>query len=566
VLRFMASLFVGDEYEEEGGITSNYPTNTWIGEGPYAGGQPGGNAPVNTQVGGGSPNNLPPYGGVELWVSRPVVVSGPGCGITPGNGDPAYIDSGEDGGGTGCDPDMGSWESTRVSDDIITANLIRELYIPDLNKQAFLFEHIDIVAELYDYLLTHGSTPENKEFLNWAVDYLYQNQTVDFNLFTKQFLNAPYGPVITTPVDNYVATDPESGQSFTYGQVRGIFENTAGLIDAVEADDDLPLSPTDPAYGLIKGIEFVNEYHALSIIHPEWNKAKQMSVALWNVLKGDLHFTLDLVGLLPVAGEAADLINGAIYFVEGNRINCALSVASALPVVGWVSTGGKWIKRAVTAVPLSSIPIGAQAFRAIKTAKGAVKFVKTAVSTFSHSALHTLKAVKPGDNTLTNLGMIVVNQLSHRIKPVAASLKNKVDDIVLHGDNLGNKTEDLADELFHSEGFAKHPSQFGSNNGFDGVYIKTDASGNVQEIIINEAKQVGTQGNIKLLPTAIKGPQMSERWINATIVEMQNNASNPAIQSLGNLIDANRAKVIKTITAVDRVNAEIVIIKLSDYL
>jgi hypothetical protein len=88
---------------------------------------------------------------------------------------------------------------------------------------------------------------------------------------------------------------------------------------------------------------------------------------------------------------------------------------------------------------------------------------------------------------------------TNSIAPLSGtSVKSKVDDIVQNGDLTGAKTEALSDEIFQTEGFVKQPSTFGSNNGFDGVYIKKDASGNVEEIIINEAKQVANGGNIKL--------------------------------------------------------------------
>ena len=128
---------------------------------------------------------------------------------------------------------------------------------------------------------------------------------------------------------------------------------------------------------------------------------------------------------------------------------------------------------------------------------------------------------------------------------------------------LGTKTEDLCDEIFQTNGFVKQPSKFGSNNGFDGVFIKYDANNNVQEIIINESKQVASAGNIKLNGrTPNKGPQMSEEWIGQTIDEMK---GNPSLSILGNLLDVNRSKITKTVTAVDKSAREIVVLKLSNY-
>src|SRR5690606_36159630 len=41
----------------------------------------------------------------------------------------------------------------------------------------------------------------------------------------------------------------------------------------------------------------------------------------WAALSEMVHLGLDIVGLVPVIGEGADLINGAIYLVEGDAVN-----------------------------------------------------------------------------------------------------------------------------------------------------------------------------------------------------------------------------------------------------
>ena len=55
------------------------------------------------------------------------------------------------------------------------------------------------------------------------------------------------------------------------------------------------------------------------------------------------------------------------------------------------------------------------------------------------------------------------------------------------GDATGSKTEQLSDLPLLREVYIKQPSQYGSNNGFDGVYIKGNPS-NPTDIVINEAK------------------------------------------------------------------------------
>lgn len=53
------------------------------------------------------------------------------------------------------------------------------------------------------------------------------------------------------------------------------------------------------------------------------------------------HTILDVVGLVPLAGELADGANALWYSADGDYANAGLSAAAMIPVVGWASTGGK---------------------------------------------------------------------------------------------------------------------------------------------------------------------------------------------------------------------------------
>lgn len=63
---------------------------------------------------------------------------------------------------------------------------------------------------------------------------------------------------------------------------------------------------------------------------------------------GDIgHGALDVIGIIPGLGEAADLTNAAWYAAEGNYLDAGLSVISMVPVVGdIIGKGGKIAKRA----------------------------------------------------------------------------------------------------------------------------------------------------------------------------------------------------------------------------
>ncbi|MGW1540883.1 RHS repeat-associated core domain-containing protein [Streptomyces sp. NPDC002309] len=65
------------------------------------------------------------------------------------------------------------------------------------------------------------------------------------------------------------------------------------------------------------------------------------------------HGALDVLGLVPVFGEPADLLNGVWYTAEGNYIDAGLSYASAIPIAGYAATAGKgarYVNKAVDAV------------------------------------------------------------------------------------------------------------------------------------------------------------------------------------------------------------------------
>ncbi|HEY1974368.1 MAG TPA: hypothetical protein VGH89_40915 [Pseudonocardia sp.] len=58
-------------------------------------------------------------------------------------------------------------------------------------------------------------------------------------------------------------------------------------------------------------------------------------------LKSIGHTALDIAGLVPVIGEAADGVNAAWYLVEGDYKNAGISAAGMVPGLGDLAVGGK---------------------------------------------------------------------------------------------------------------------------------------------------------------------------------------------------------------------------------
>ncbi len=76
----------------------------------------------------------------------------------------------------------------------------------------------------------------------------------------------------------------------------------------------------------------------------EWcnqNPKQCGAVLFWRATREVVHLTLDLIGLVPVVGEVADITNGALYTIRGDYTNASLSYAGAIPFAGWFATGAK---------------------------------------------------------------------------------------------------------------------------------------------------------------------------------------------------------------------------------
>jgi len=71
----------------------------------------------------------------------------------------------------------------------------------------------------------------------------------------------------------------------------------------------------------------------------------------WNRWGSDaLHTTLDVVGLIPGVGEAADGANALVYLAEGDKVSAALSAAAMLPIGGQAATAAKMAKKGAQAL------------------------------------------------------------------------------------------------------------------------------------------------------------------------------------------------------------------------
>ncbi|WP_449480079.1 SpvB/TcaC N-terminal domain-containing protein [Streptomyces avidinii] len=116
------------------------------------------------------------------------------------------------------------------------------------------------------------------------------------------------------------------------------------------------------------------------------------------------HTTLDVVGMVPVVGEVADLGNAGWYAAEGDYVNAGLSAASAIPGAGYAANAAKYGNRALDA---------AQAAKNANNAADGAKTAKAADSAPVPKAADT----PAGCNSFTADTPVLMSDGAH--KPIA---------------------------------------------------------------------------------------------------------------------------------------------------
>jgi hypothetical protein len=183
----------------------------------------------------------------------------------------------------------------------------------------------------------------------------------------------------------------------------------------------------------------------------------------------------------------------------------------------------------------------------------------------------TIAGLSPELPNQYNISKSKFHNSAHKIDPVVdAPLKQKADDIIANGDNLGTKTEEVQDILFvNKAGYAKLDAKYGSNNGIDGLYIKGTVN-NPAEIMVCEAKQWQSGGGVSLnqgnlntgLPT-----QMSIDWVRY-VAEKLKQTGIPEKVAIGDMLLLHTTPngiVKRNITVVNKQTGDINILNLGIY-
>ena len=211
-----------------------------------------------------------------------------------------------------------------------------EAFVLLLNEsaQAWYANHPELHSEVESLILTHGKSSDQAFAALELIESLSTMGQLD-----PPGINA-FKVTIRTIARNY------------YGFV---FDQSyySAIADAV------PFNLNDPYIAQEFSIVLAIRATILKEQNPSWSDWRVM----WEATRETIQFGLDIAGLVPVFGEVFDLANASIYFLHGDGVNASLSLASAVPGVGWASAsvklglmrvlkplGGytdlKWIKKA----------------------------------------------------------------------------------------------------------------------------------------------------------------------------------------------------------------------------
>ena len=162
------------------------------------------------------------------------------------------------------------------------------------------------------------------------------------------------GSVVVSQFKSSVAS--RGNEVWAYKNEHGTFEGT--LEEAKVAFPDVDFSELKKPKEVVQNNPEFNQNFSLPRHSPlNWNTINEFDAEKnggkptdWNAYLDATQTALDVIGLIPVAGEIADVISGTISLARGNYADAAMSFASAIPIVGSFIGGAKIVKKAVKIV------------------------------------------------------------------------------------------------------------------------------------------------------------------------------------------------------------------------
>ncbi len=166
-------------------------------------------------------------------------------------------------------------------------------------------------------------------------------------------------------------------------------------------------------------------------------------------------------------------------------------------------------------------------------------------------AITELTAIEPTvggyvSATKLNTGSYAITDLTAAEKTLAAQITSGVD-------RSGALTEELVESVARRQGLqALEGGKYGSNNGFDHVYLSADG----KSVVILDSKQIN--GGVSLSKGADDIVQMSDAWIEKVLNKLDKNSE--AFKAIDNA--TMNGSLIKGLMGVDRSTGQLIMAKL----
>jgi hypothetical protein len=210
-------------------------------------------------------------------------------------------------------PDIPQTFAQLVLADPTAANLVDRLEIDielEIEYINYLEQHPDILQAILGFVEAHPNyeTAQYRETIGDILEFLYETVDEEYAEITAKII-------------------------LQLLREQGIenFDNTSNAQFINIANSFLNESIANPEFTTACGIS----YALYGENFPDWSSVKKRAWSIYSAISTNLHLVLDIIGLVPVGGEIADLTNGVLYTVEGDALNATLSYAGAIPFAGW---------------------------------------------------------------------------------------------------------------------------------------------------------------------------------------------------------------------------------------
>ncbi|PKP18234.1 MAG: hypothetical protein CVU07_02435, partial [Bacteroidetes bacterium HGW-Bacteroidetes-23] len=231
----------------------------------------------------------------------------------------------------GSSPAGGGSNSSTQPNDPSNNSLTTIVGVPDMPRVSYLTEPLSLDARQNDYLVDN---PDVEYQLGSYIDQNTINDVIDpaAMAFAQELIDLARFEPNQADVPNLVSL---SIITKNHGLDNSLNNDYINQIDPYV---DLDLSSLSEENHELILIKLQVKYQVLKALNPTWSEG----TLVWETLKEAIHMGLDVLGLVPLLGEPADLLNGVLYSLDGDTLNASLSFASALPIVGYGSTATKF--------------------------------------------------------------------------------------------------------------------------------------------------------------------------------------------------------------------------------